>query len=125
MTFPLLKVWVRFVPEKTRVAVPPEIVLFPNWRSKLPLAFDTDLECIQSTIDTCWQPVQDRLQVCIIPNTLEVTEVWVSESLAVEARTNPDLEVVGSPIELPFDAAGNLDQEKLFPHSVRAKRSKG
>ena len=94
------------------------------WRSKLPLAFDTDLECIQSTIDTCWQPVQDRLQVCIIPNTLEVTDLWVSESLATEARTNPDLEVIGTPIELPFDAAGNLEQEMLFPHSVRAKRNK-
>lgn len=92
------------------------------WRSKLPLAFETDRECIQSTIDTCWQPIQDRLQVCIIPNTLEVTDMWVSAALVEVAKSNPDLEVVGSPIEVPFDAKGNLDQEKLFPHSVRGKR---
>jgi hypothetical protein len=33
--------------------------------------------------------------------------------------------IVGEPMPLPFDAAGNLVQEKLFPHSVRGRRSKG
>ena len=32
------------------------------------------------------------------------------------------LELVGGPTELPFDAAGNLAQERLFPHCVRARR---
>ena len=92
------------------------------WRSKLPLGFETDRECIQMAVDTCWQPVQDQLKFLIIPNTLEVPEMWVSAPLAVEARNNPDVEVVGNPIELPVDAAGSLNQEKLFPHSLRARR---
>jgi hypothetical protein len=34
----------------------------------------------------------------------------------------PHLEVVADPRPLPFDAAGNLQQEALFPHSVRGRR---
>ncbi|OWK38524.1 lactate racemase domain-containing protein [Fimbriiglobus ruber] len=94
------------------------------WRSKLPIAFETDRECIQSAVDTCWNPIEDRVQMCIVPNTLEVAELWVSPALAAVAAENADLEVVGSPMTVPFDAAGNLIQEKLFPHSVRGQRSK-
>jgi hypothetical protein len=94
------------------------------WRSKLPIAFDTDREVIQACVDTCWQPELDKVKFCVIPNTLEVVELWVSEPLAAEARVNPHLELVGSPQPLPFDSQGNLMQEKLFPHCVRARRGK-
>jgi hypothetical protein len=60
----------------------------------------------------------------VIPNTLEVAELWVSAPLAEEAKGNPNLELVGGPVPLPFDAAGNLVQEKMFPHSVRGRRNK-
>ena len=92
------------------------------WRSKLPLAFDTDRECIQAAVDTCWNPVEESVLLAVIPNTLEVAESWVSPALAAQARGTAGLEVVGGPTELPFDAAGNLVQEKLFPHCVRARR---
>jgi hypothetical protein len=93
------------------------------WRSKLPLGFDTDRECIAAAVDTCWNPVEDKLLFCVVPNTLEVAELWVSPALAGEAKMNPDLEVVGGPMELPFDAGGNLIQEKLFPHCIRSRRA--
>ena len=93
------------------------------WRSKLPIAFDTDRECVEQAVETCWNPVQETLKFCVIPNTLEVAELWASPTLVAEAATNPGLEVVGGPIELPFDAHGNLVQEKLFPHSVRGRRA--
>jgi hypothetical protein len=48
--------------------------------------------------------------------------MWVSAALAAEAKANPHLELVGGPTPLPFNAAGNLVQEKLFPHSVRGRR---
>ncbi|MBX9583354.1 MAG: nickel-dependent lactate racemase [Gemmataceae bacterium] len=94
------------------------------WRSKLPLAFDTDREVIAAAVGTCWQPVAADVKFAVIPNTLEVAELWVSAALAAQARGHPGLEVVGAPVPLPFDAAGNLVQEKLFPHSVRARRAK-
>jgi hypothetical protein len=95
------------------------------WRSKLPFAFDTDREVIDMSLETCWQPVAEKVKLAVIPNTLEVAELWASAPLIAEARANPNLEVVGEPMPLPFDSAGNLIQEKLFPHSVRGRRKSG
>lgn len=92
------------------------------WRSKLPIAFPSDRECIEMAIDTCWQPFPEHLKLAIIPNTLEVAELWVSAAIAEVARSNPNLAVADMPQEAPYDAAGNLVQEQLFPHSVRARR---
>jgi hypothetical protein len=94
------------------------------WRSKLPFAFDTDREVIERCIETCWQPEFEKVKFCVIPNTLEVAEMWVSAPLAADLKGHPHLEFVGEPSALPFDAGGNLVQEKLFPHSVRGRRSK-
>jgi hypothetical protein len=95
------------------------------WRSKLPIAFPTDRECIGRGVQTCWQPSLPALRLAIIPNTLELTELWVSPALVEEARSRPHLEVVGEPIAVPFDEHGNLKQERLFPHSVRGRRGRG
>jgi hypothetical protein len=92
------------------------------WRSKLPIGFPTDRECIATCVETCWQPDLDKMTFAVIPNTLEVAELWVSPALAAQAAAHPHLELVGPPVPLPFDAAGNLLQEKLFPHSVRGRR---
>lgn len=93
------------------------------WRSKLPIGFESDRECIQQAVGTCWNPVQDKLKFCVIPNTLEVAEMWASPALAAVAANEPHLELVGQPRELPFDGSGNLVQEELFPHSVRGRRN--
>jgi hypothetical protein len=92
-------------------------------RSQLPFSFPTDRECIETGIATCWQPDPKALRMAIIPNTLEVAELWVSPPLTKEASTNRHLQV-GEARPVPFDAASNLEQEKLFPHSVRARRQK-
>jgi hypothetical protein len=92
-------------------------------RSQLPFAFPTDRATIEAGLDTCWQPKRDAVRMAIIPNTLEVEELWVSAALVEEARKHPHLEVTGDLQALPFDAAGNVEQEKLFPHSVRGRRS--
>ena len=92
------------------------------WRSKIPFAFDTDREVIDMSLETCWQPIASKVKFAVIPNTLEVAELWVSAPLAAEAKLNSNLELVGEPIPLPFDANGTLDQEKLFPHSIRGRR---
>ena len=93
------------------------------WRSKLPFSFPTDHDCIETGVKTCWQPNSQALRMAIVPNTLELAELWVSPALRAEARRQPHLEVTGELCPLPFDAAGNLEQEKLFPHSVRGRRN--
>jgi hypothetical protein len=92
------------------------------WRSKLPISFPTDRECIEAGIATCWQPDRARLRMAIIPNTLEVAELWLSPSLLAEAKSNKDLAIHGEPTALPFDRKGNLDQRRLFPRSVQGRR---
>jgi hypothetical protein len=94
------------------------------WRSKLPIAFPTDRECIETGIQTCWQPFADKLRIAIIPNTLELPELWVSPAVLEEAKKNTQLQVTGDLQPMPFDAKGNLEQAKLFPHSVRGRRGK-
>jgi hypothetical protein len=94
------------------------------WRSKLPFAFPTERECIEMGVQTCWQPRREELRMALIPNTLELTDLWVSPALVEEARARPHLEVAGELRPLPFDEAGNLRQEALFPHSVRGRRRK-
>ena len=93
-------------------------------RSQLPFAFPTDRACIEAGLETCWQPNRDAVRMAIIPNTLEVEELWVSAPLVEEARQRPHLEVMGSLQALPFDASDNVEQEKLFPHSVRGRRGR-
>ena len=67
------------------------------WRSKLPFAFDTDREVIEACMETCWQPEADKVKFCVIPNTLEVVEMWVSAPLAADVKGHPHLEFVGEP----------------------------
>jgi hypothetical protein len=92
-------------------------------RAQLPIAFPTDRACIEVGLDTCWQPDRDAVRLAIIPNTLEVEELWVSPPLIEEARKPPHLAVTGDLRPLPLDEVGNLEQEKLFPHSVRGRRA--
>ncbi|GIW82075.1 MAG: hypothetical protein KatS3mg105_3882 [Gemmatales bacterium] len=92
------------------------------WRAKIPISFPTDRECIEAGLQTCWQPVEDERRVAIIPNTLEVEYLWISEALVDEAKKNEALEVCGELQPLSFDSSGNLDQRKLFPHSVQGRR---
>jgi hypothetical protein len=92
-------------------------------RSKLPLNYPSDRECMQIGLETCWQPIQDKLRVAIIPNTLELAELWASPPLVEEAKKHPHLKIEGEARALPFDAKGNLPQETMFPHSVRGRRA--
>jgi hypothetical protein len=71
------------------------------WRSKLPLAFPTDRECIETGITTCWQPRPEQLRMVVIPNTLELADLWVSPALLSEVEANPHLRVVDKPRLLP------------------------
>ncbi|MFL5241661.1 MAG: lactate racemase domain-containing protein [Gemmataceae bacterium] len=92
-------------------------------RSKLPFSFPTDRTCITSGLETCWQPKWEKVRMVLIPNTLEVADLWVSPPLLEEAKANPNLEVKGRLRPIPFDGAANLIQEELFPQSVRGRRT--
>lgn len=94
-------------------------------RARVPISLPTDRDVIAGCLDTCWRIDPREARVVIIPNTLELTTLWVTEPFADEVRRLPGLSFDGDFTPLPFDLAGNLDQERLFPESVRARRKKG
>src|SRR3984957_17158544 len=65
------------------------------WRSKLPFAFPDDRACIVAGLETCWQPNAAAVRMAIIPNSLEVVDLWGSPALAEEAKKHPHLEITG------------------------------
>ncbi len=95
------------------------------WRSKLPLAFPNDRDCIQAGLDTCWQPIFNNLRMAIIPNSLELEWIWASPTLLEEAASRKDLRVEKPASPLAFDPQGNWDIPALFPHSVPGRRNTG
>ena len=93
-------------------------------RSKIPLAYPTDREAIQAAIDTCWQTDPAKLRLAVIPNTLELTELWVSPSLTRTESIPATCRVESDYRPLPFDANGTIFQEELFAHAVRGRRTR-
>src|SRR5262249_59739499 len=92
------------------------------WRWKLPIGLASDRACIAPGLATCWQPKREAVRMAVIPNTLELAELWVSPPLLEEARRRSDLEATGQLRPLPFDAAGDLEEGEVFPHRVGGRR---
>jgi hypothetical protein len=91
-------------------------------RARVPLSLPTDREVIAASLDTCWQTERDQARLVIVPNTLELTTLWVTEPLAAEVHAHPELALETEFQPMPFDSEGNLRQERMFPDSVRAHR---
>ncbi len=93
-------------------------------RASVPLAMATDAAVLGACLDTCWRVDWREARLVVIPNTLELATLWVSPPLLAEARSNPRLRVETEPLPLPMSPDGTLDQESLFPESVRARRKR-
>src|SRR5262249_48331151 len=93
-------------------------------RSKIPFSFASDRQCVETGLATCWQPDVSKVRMAVIPNTLEVADLWVSAPLLAEAKSRQHLEATGESRPLPFDEPGPLHQTKLFPHSVQGRRAR-
>jgi hypothetical protein len=91
-------------------------------RARVPLSLPTDREVIAACLDTCWRIDPGEARVVVIPNTLELTALWVTRPLADEVEADPSLSFQTDFLAWPIDAAGSLDQETLFPESLRARR---
>ena len=93
-------------------------------RARVPLSLPTDREVITACIETCWRIDPAEARVVIIPNTLELTMLYISEALRDEASSLSGLSVEPGAIELPLGPGDTLDQESLFPESVRGRRAR-
>jgi hypothetical protein len=94
-------------------------------RARVPLALPTDRDVLAACLDTCWRARRSEARMVLIPNTLELETLWVSEALRDEVEASAHLARTGPFRRIPLDARGGLDQEGLFPESVRGRRSRG
>jgi hypothetical protein len=93
-------------------------------RARVPLSLPSDRAVIAACLDTCWRTEWSQARLVLIPNTLELTTLWITLPLDQEVQAHPRLDRTSAFIPMPFDGAGNLDQESLFPDSVRARRAR-
>jgi hypothetical protein len=94
-------------------------------RARIPISMPTDLDVFRASIDTCWRVDPADARIVVIPNTLEVKTLWASPALDAEIQAHPHLDRETDYLPIPFDEAGTLDQERMFPESVRGRRSLG
>ena len=94
-------------------------------RARIPITLPTDRDVFEAALQTCWRIDPSEARLVIIPNTLELNTLWVTPPLKDEVRAHPHLTLETDDRPIPFSADGTLDQESLFPRSVRVRRVAG
>jgi uncharacterized protein (DUF362 family) len=64
---------------------------------KLPMVLDNEELAVKAAIKTCNAFDLNQVRVVRIQNTLEVGEIWISESLLEEAKQMEDIEILSRP----------------------------
>jgi hypothetical protein len=90
--------------------------------ARIPITLPTDRDAIAAAIDTCWRIDPSEARVVVIPNTLELTDLWISPALEDEVKANPQLSRETDYSPIPFSEDGWLLQNTLFPDSIRGRR---
>jgi hypothetical protein len=94
-------------------------------RARIPITLPTDRDVFEAALQTCWRIDPSEARLVIIPNTLELNTLWVTPPLKDEVRAHPHLTLETDDRPIPFSADGTLDQESLFPRSIRGRRAAG
>ncbi|ADQ06241.1 conserved hypothetical protein [Caldicellulosiruptor hydrothermalis 108] len=75
---------------------------------RIPMVMPNDEYAIKCAAKTSYCLDYEKLRIVRIKNTLQVGEIYISESLLPEARKNPQIEILSEPEPLKFDEEGNL-----------------
>ncbi len=78
-------------------------------RAKVPMVLASDEEALRTAVRCNWGVPPEETRFVRIPNTLHLEYLYVSENLIDEALGNTEVEVVGDPEALRFDAEGYFD----------------
>ena len=76
--------------------------------AKLPLVFDSDLEAVENALNCIGLTPPEQARVIRVKNTLVLGEIECSEAFLPEIAQRSDLEVIGVPRPLGFDAGGQI-----------------
>jgi hypothetical protein len=94
-------------------------------RARIPITLPTDRDVFEAALQTCWRIDPNDARLVVIPNTLELSTLWVSPALETDVQAHPHLSRETDYRPIPFSPDGTLDQESLFPESVRGRRAVG
>lgn len=83
-------------------------------RAKIPLYLDTEKEVLEA-IFTCLagSVPPEKVRLVVVPSTLFLAECYVTEALVPALRNNPQIEVLGTPEEIAFTPAGEMQPRLL------------
>ncbi len=81
---------------------------------RTPVHFRSDRECLERFAPTVGKVDLSTLTIGWIRNSLEISTLALSATLADQIRSNPMLEVLGPAERLPFDSAGDLPDCSSF-----------
>jgi hypothetical protein len=90
---------------------------------RTPIHFPTDRECLETIAQTVGRFDLKDVTIGWIRNTLELGRLALSENLRPEIEANPQLTIVNGPLEIPYDAEGNLEEVLSGVALATAKRS--
>ncbi len=76
--------------------------------TKIATTLSNDREAIQAAIKTCNILDFTKVKMVRIKNTLEISEIEVSEALIEPVNQHPNMELITDLYDLPFDAKGYL-----------------
>jgi hypothetical protein len=85
---------------------------------RTPIHFRTDRKSLETMATTVGVFDMAELRIAWLKNTLELTPLALTENLRGEIEKNPALEIIGGPMELPFDAEGNLISPFMQEHDT-------
>ena len=74
----------------------------------LPHDYETDREMVQAALGTIGLATPEEARILWTRNTKDLEELACSVAYLEEATSRDDLEVLGEPFDLPWDANGNL-----------------
>jgi hypothetical protein len=70
--------------------------------AKIPMVAATSEDALRMAVKMCNGIRSGQHKIVWIKNTLELTELFISEPLLAEAVSHPDMEVLSGPSELKF-----------------------
>ncbi len=74
----------------------------------IPLIMNTEEDAIKVAVKTVVRVKPPDCRIVRIKNTLELSEILVSEPMLEEVQGNPGMEVAGAPVPMGFDTEGNV-----------------
>lgn len=76
--------------------------------SKIPMVMQSDMLAIKAAIQTCSDIDYTKIRIVRIKNTLRLDEIFISEHLLDQARSDSRLEIVTDPQPMVFQESGDL-----------------